>query len=956
MAVDLIMNRMVRNGMLRSYTRFMSLALLLALFTILAPVAQTRDETLPQPKTRQKSIDFAKERAWWSYAPLATVTPPQVNDESWCESDIDRFILAKLQASGLAPAPRASRTTLIRRASFDLTGLPPTPQEVDAFVADDREDAWEHLIERLLASEKYGERWARHWLDLVRYADTNGFERDGDKPAAWRYRDWVIAAFNSDKPYDRFLLEQLAGDEIANRNFDSMVATGYYRLGMWDDEVPDLAQALADDLDSIVDTTSRTMLGMGLGCARCHDHKGDPIPQRDYYAFAAHFAGLKPYKNGNGNSLEAASVLRVLSRDFAVIGEATVRADWTGARESLIEQLREIESHAGVAATPTTRGLVAHYPFETRSDASEEERARALSIIADHAGTVVDLSWGAPGKTGLCASFDGGDDRVSIPATIRDDFTIAFWFKSDRIAPGSASDPRWFTGAGLVDAEVPGIVDDFGISMIDNGVIAAGVGNPETFVNSSPGFNDGLWHHVAFTRLRSSGEIALFIDAIEVMRARGGTQSLTAADSISIGAIRAGGRAFTGAIDEVQLFERPLSQVELLTLAASVASPQSMQLSLSDSTGAAALTKWSDRYQQLASLKPLEWRGSEVLCASELADPNTTNVLIRGSPHAPAEEVSPAPPQIAAILPAMVAADVYASESSGRRLALAEWITAPNNFLTLRTIANRLWQYHFNRGICPTPNDFGHFGELPTHPELLDWLAQRFVSDGWSMKQMHRLIMSSATYQMTSTATDQALQLDPANELLSRFRLRRLESEEIRDSVLSVNGSLNTQMGGPGIRPPLPEAVLATSSKPDEVWPVTDRASWSRRSVYIHAKRSLQHPLLAIFDQADIDSSCPVRFSTVQPTQALTMLNSEFTNSEAGVFATRLRSDYPGDLRAQIEHAMRLAYCRPIDSHEIDEGVDFIADLQRTESMSESTALETLTLALLNSNEFMHVD
>ncbi len=951
---------MLRNGVHRSYTRTMLQAFVVALSAVTAPLitqssAQSDEPPIASTK-REKAIDFAKERAWWSYAPISASPPPQITDDDWCVNEIDQFILAKLRARGLDPAPAAERATLIRRAFYDLTGLPPTPEQVASFVSDPSLDAWPRVIDTLLASPHYGERWGRHWLDLVRYADTNGFERDSDKPEAWRYRDWVIAAFNSDKPYDRFLIEQLAGDEVADRNFDTMVATGYYRLGMWDDEVSDLEQALADDLDSIVDTTARTMLGMALGCARCHDHKGDPIRQRDYYTFAAHFAGLKPYKSSAGNSIESASVLRVLSPTFGSTADLDPRTEQRARRASLIAELADLESRVGADSSPSTLGLVAHYPFETSRDAPESERAEASSTIAGGAGAVVDARWGESGKSGLCATFDGGDDRISIPALVRDDFTITFWVKSDRIAPGSAADPRWFTGAGLVDGEVAGIVDDFGISMIGNGMIAAGVGNPETFVNSSLGFNDGQWHHVALTRSTGGGAIGLFVDGIEEMSAIGGRQSLNATASLTIGALNTGGGAFTGALDEVRIYQRQLSANELLSLATGTALPESIELAVKSTSDSALFERWRSAHQSLAELKAISSRGTDVLCASERAEPAQTHLLIRGSPHAPAELVLPAIPEIVAEVAEGEIAEVYASESSGRRLALAKWITDPQNPLTARTMANRLWQFHFGRGLCPTPNDFGHFGELPTHPELLDWLATRFAFAQWSMKHMHRLMMLSATYQMTSTASDEALSHDPPNDLLSRFRLRRLESEEIRDSVLAVNGSLNEQVGGPGFRPPLPAAVLATSSRPDEVWPLTERKSWSKRSVYMHAKRSLQHPLLAVFDQADIDAACPVRFSTVQPTQALTMLNGEFTNTEARVFAERVRSDAPNDLRAQVERAMGLAYCRSIDPSEVDEGLHFVADLQSSEAMSELDALATLTLALLNSNEFMHVD
>ena len=933
-------------------------SVLFALFTTLLVGAANGDDAVKPSTARIKVIDFNKERQWWSYAPIYDQAPPQVKDQAWCKNDIDRFILAKLEAIGLSPAPQADRVALIRRAFYDLTGLPPSPEEVDAFVNDSRPQAWSELIDRLLASPHYGERWGRYWLDLVRYADTNGFERDGDKPASWRYRDWVIAAFNSDKPYDRFLTEQLAGDELPDRSFDTMVATGYYRLGMWDDEVPDLDQALADDLDGIVDTTARTMLGMGLGCARCHDHKGDPIRQRDYYSFAANFAGLKPYKAFAGNGIEAANVMRSISTDFGMVDFPAARAKWHEQRKAIIDELLAMESSKPDLDRAPNNGLTSHFAFETKADAPEADRAILKNSASDANGKVIDLGWGKPGRFGLAGSFDGGDDRISIPSTIGDDFTISFWFKSDRIARGTESNPLWFTGTGLVDGEISGIVDDFGISIIAGGVIAAGVGNPETFVHSAPGFNDGQWHHVAFTRLKSSGEIILYIDSIEAMRAIGGKQTLKSPKNLVIGAMHPGGGAFTGMIDEVRLYDRVLDRTEIISIATSVGEPTATLASIESNRGKEQAENWRQSYETLNKLEPPAWHGTEVLCAVERDDPQVTHVLTRGSPHAPAEEVQHAVPEIAQgnSLSMGSAMEVYDSESSGRRLALAKWITDPRNQFTSRVMMNRIWQHHFDRAICPTPNDFGHFGETPTHPELLDWLAKQFVASGWSIKQMHRLIMMSAAYQISSNATPESLEKDPANEYISRFRLRRLQSEEIRDSLLAVNGSFNPAMGGPGIRPPMPDEVLATSSRPEEVWPLSEPASWPRRSVYIHAKRSLQDPLLSVFDQADIDNPCPVRFSTIQPTQALTMLNSKLTNGQAVIFADRLRREFPNNVRTQIERAMRLAYGRKVESQEIDDGMRFISDLQSTESMSESDAMNIFALALYNSNEFIYVD
>ncbi|MFN9126023.1 MAG: DUF1549 domain-containing protein, partial [bacterium] len=306
--------------------------------------------------------------SWWAYRALVKPAAPAVRDSAWARNDVDRFILARLEAKGLAPAPEADRVALIRRASFDLTGLPPTPEEIAAFEADRSPDAYERLIDRLLASPHYGEKWARHWLDLVRYADTNGFERDSDKNAAWKYRDFVVRAFNDDMPYARFVQAQLAGDELSDRDFDTLVATGFYRLGLWDDEVPDLKQALADDLDSIVDTTARTFLGISMNCARCHDHKGDPLRQREYYQFAAYFAGVAPYKESPFNSIEADNVLRMVRSDFGKVDPEAEIAAAVAKRDALVAEIRAI---AGIdpasPAFPDTapaNGLVAHLAFE----------------------------------------------------------------------------------------------------------------------------------------------------------------------------------------------------------------------------------------------------------------------------------------------------------------------------------------------------------------------------------------------------------------------------------------------------------------------------------------------------------------------------------------------------------------------------------------------------------------
>ncbi len=893
--------------------------------------------------------------SWWSHQPMVRHEPPAVMDGAWPRNEIDQFILAPLESALLPPAPVAARAALIRRACYDLTGLPPTADEVSAFVNDADPEAWPRLIDRLLATPQYGEKWGRHWLDIVRYADTNGFERDSEKPGAWRYRDWVVASLNRDTPYDRFLVEQLAGDELPDRTFDTMVATGYYRLGMWDDEVPDLKQALYDDLDGIVDITARGMLGIGMGCARCHDHKGDPITQRDYYSFAAFFAGLRPYKSSPGNSIEAGNVMRSLATEFGVRDLSTEQVAHRQEREALIAQLLATQARAGVPVTPPELGLVTHFEFEIPADAPEADRASMSSRVGGAIGEVVDLGFGAAGREGLCASFDGGDDSMSFDRPVCDDFTIAFWMKSDRLGAGHDLDPRWFLGTGLVDGEVPGITDDFGISMVGNGIIAAGAGRPETFLSSGTGYNDGSWHHVALTRVRASGQLRLVIDGREVSSAIGGSQSLTANRRLSVGVMATGHNPFTGQLDELRVYERALDDDELLTLATGTA-PASALAPIADATDAATAEGWRATRDQLLSLHPPITRAEGILCATDRLDVPPMHVLTRGSPHAPAEEVPAAVPTVLNWLPLATPTPAH-GESSGRRLALAKWIASPDNVRTARVAANRLWQHHFGQGLVPSSNDFGKFGEKPTHPELLDWLALRLIDEGWSFKAMHRLIMLSATYQMDSVAApavrERVLAQDPSNERLSRFRLRRLTAEELRDSMLAASGGLVLAAGGPGVRPPLPAEVLATSSRPDEVWPLTPPETWGRRSIYMHQKRSIQDPLLAVFDQADIDNTCPVRFNTVQPTQSLILFNGEFANVQARRIAQRAQRESPDEPVAAL---VRIAYGRSPTIEELADAEAMLNELATQHAVAPAEAMSLLALTLLNSNEFMHVD
>ena len=686
----------------------------------------------------------AETMKFWAFQPVKRSKVPTVKNTTWVRSPIDAFILAKLEGKELKPAPCASRAVLIRRAYYDLTGLPPTPAEVQAFLGDKSAKAWETVVDRLLASPHYGERWGRHWLDLVRYAETNSFERDGAKPFVWRYRDYVIRAFNEDKPYDRFIKEQLAGDEMPNVTPETMIATGYYRLGQWDDEPADPLQARYDELDDIVATTGQTFLGLTVNCARCHDHKLDPIPQKDYYSLVSFFQGTTRF----GQPVPENS-------------------------------LRPIA------------------PEADRIKYAAQDRAYRLKL------------------NGVQAQMD------AIVKTVEAEFTPVETeeFRSEVRRPA------------LLKKRVPAKLSQ-------------------------------------------------------------------------------------------EKFDAYL-----------------------------ALTK---QHEELVKSPPPALEQALVITETGQEAP-PTHILLRGNPHVPGDEVQPAFPQILAppkpgiTLPAT-------GTTSGRRLALANWIADKDNKLTARVMVNRIWQYNFGRGIVRSSSNFGKLGDRPTHPELLDWLASEFVDQGWSLKKMHKMLLLSNTWKMSSQANPKALTQDPENNLFWRFDMRRLEAEEVRDSILAVDGTLNPKMFGPSIYPTIPREVLAGQSVPGAGWLKSTPEEQARRSVYIHIKRSLAVPMLASFDAADTDTTCPVRFATTQPTQALGMINSTFSNEQARLFADLVQKNAGADPVAEVKFALWRVLQREPTAKEIARGTKFIAKAETEQHLSPSEALRYFCVVALNLNEFLYLD
>jgi Protein of unknown function (DUF1553)/Protein of unknown function (DUF1549) len=661
----------------------------------------------------------------WAFRPVQAPAIPAVRDTAWVHTPIDAFVLARLEAEGVKPAPSADKPTLLRRVTLDLIGLPPTRDEQKAFLEDASPQAFEKVVDGLLARPEYGERWARHWLDVVRYAETNGYERDGAKPNAWRYRDYVINAFNKDKPYDRFVKEQLAGDEVAGSNAEAMIAMTFLRLGTWDDEPADSAVDRCDQLDDMLGTTAAAFLGVTLRCARCHDHKFEPFAQKDYYAVLAVFDPLKR------------------------------------------PQIGRLELDTGVG---TPEEMLPYEQAQERWEAELEDLEKRVDALKNA---------------------DGEEDR------------------------------------------------------------------------------------------RLFSQLTAKIAALRMARPQGGPRAYIFSE------------------------DGPKAPV--------------------------------------------------------------THILRRGDPTKPAEEVGPAVPAV--LVAQQPAPPTPTAKTTGRRLWLANWIASPENPLTARVMVNRVWQNHFGKGIVGTSNDFGVMGDEPTHPELLDWLADRFVRDGWSMKKLHRLIVLSSAYQTSSALEGGDPKGDKRLALFGRWRQRRLEAEAVRDSVLAVSGQLNPDHGGPSVYPTLPQAVLEGQSRPGEGWGKSDARQASRRSVYVFSKRALPVPELQLLDSPDTTSSCEKRQVSTTAPQALTFLNGPFLNEQAGFFAARLRKEAGDDAAMQVRRAFELALCRSPHPEELGKTLTFLetqrrqiqkdaetADKPIAEGEARSRALTAFCLVLLNTNEFVYLD
>ena len=687
----------------------------------------------------------------WAFQPIQNPAPPQVKHQEWCRNPIDQFLMEGLEQANLQPNRPAPPHELIRRLYFNMLGVPPQPHEVDTFVADPSELAYANMVERLLSDTRFGEHWARHWLDVVRYAETNSFERDGAKPNAWRYRDYVIQAFNQDKPYDQFLREQLAGDEVEAPTEESLTATGFYRLGIWDDEPADPLQAEFDGYDDIVSTTSQAMLGLTINCARCHDHKIDPILQKDYYQLVAFFRDIKPYGERGGGI--ANSQIEVTPPEL--IQEYN---HWTNLIRQLEEQTKEIEQR-GIVKMPA--------PDQRATEGHEREKVLKKKLL----------------------------------------------------------------------------------------------------------------------------------------------QHLSPEDS--------------------QLWKNKREALKL-----------------------------ARRF-----LRELPARKSIMGLARNQSNPPSTQVLMRGSPHAPGDEVAPAFPALFGSPSPVIPSAAPESKSAGRRKVLADWIASDQNWLTARVIVNRIWQHHFGRGLVRSPNNFGQMGDPPTHPALLDWLATALIRNDWRMKDIHRMILTSNAYRMSSHLKDLpeeiaglAMRDDPDNQLFWRFNMRRLSAEEIRDNVLATTGFINGELFGPSIYPRIADEVKAGQSMPGKGWEDSSESERARRSVYIHIKRSLIPPELSNFDFPETDTTCEARFLTTQAAQSLNLLNGSFMQEQSQRFAERLQRECGNDPMKQLARGLEIAWGHPARDKDIASLVELLETLQNKHGLDQAARMRFACLAMLNANAFLYLD
>ena len=932
-------------------------------------------------------------RTHWAYVPMTEGTPPVLAHDDWSRTDVDRFILAKLREAGLSPGPEAEPRTLARRAYFDLIGLPPTPEEMADFLADhetDPDGAWTRLIERLLESPHYGERWARHWLDVARYADSNGLDENTAFANAWRYRDWVVRAFNHDLPYDEFVTMQIAGDllpepEDRSRAIDNLIATGFLSLGPKVLAEPDKEKLLVDLVDEQLDVLGKTFLAQTIGCARCHDHKFDPVPHDDYYAMAGILISTRTMATLN-------TVARVLERDLATKAEIETARDHAQATRKNKQSLADANLEGATALARAWSGrtsdvLLAVAGLDTTPAVHEAE---------DHAGT------------NLGVNFDRWGDGVGVLHSVRpaelqyveyeiDGVDGGDWVIRVRYASEEARPIRVVAGDTRLSKDL--CEDGTGGFSVENlrwQTIKVELPKDTTRIRFE---RNGSFPHLDKVVLASAERMEAHHSEIETIARREDIDPPLLqrwSEALSGDSIFVAWREYA-AIDPERWDEQaPLITRDLQQRFAedsseadgedgiSGATPREIPFVRSMVAGPSPrnLASVADRWQATTSLVLDSWNRHRTTAAEEEAKqlPDPAQEIYRvallgdqGVLRAGAEVVPYYPQEIRDRLitlertrneldstrPPTIVKGIVVDESEPRdlpvfirgdhtnqrdepvprgfltvlsgtvdelripadgsgRIELAAWITDPEHPLTARTLTNRMWGWHFGRGIVGTPSNFGLRGARPTHPELLDWMARRFVSDGWSIKNMHRLIMNSAVYRLSGEVDSSSMERDPANQLWWRREPRRLEAEPIRDSIFAVGGNLDLEIGGSLLRSSNFGYVTNDQSNSNE------RYDSFRRAIYMPVIRNDMYSLFSTFDYTDPSISLESRPSTVVAQQSLFMMNSPLVASQAESLSRRLLADDSMNDAERISHAYEICFARPAEGTEIERALAFI--------------------------------
>ncbi|QDU92925.1 DUF1553 domain-containing protein [Lignipirellula cremea] len=934
------------------------------------------------------SIDFDKAAEFWAFQPPQKAPLPPVQQADWPQNPIDYFVLAQLEQSGLRPVPAADRRDMIRRASFDLRGLPPTPEETAAFLADESPEAYRRLIERLLESPHYGERWGRYWLDVARYAEDQA-HTFAVKPStsAWRYRQWVIDALNADMPYDQFVRYQIAGDQLEDTpGFDRYVALGYFGLGAVYYKNSDKAKAEADELDDRIDTLTRGFLGLTVSCARCHDHKFDPIPTRDYYSLAGIFKS-SPLANVPLAEPEVVRAYDMGQRDLK-LAEKNLADRTTGLREAFAEE------HAS---------QIAAYMLAIRRQQTAAAGKKSLSNgkLAEATGLEEEflklwINFLGPrfrGKHPALAAWEAlpaptadedpsaPSDQVKQVAAALQAEVVAVLKKRDgdqpKEAPAKVNGGKPIYASPVLTAQQPQAKIDVplaGARQLFLVITDAGDGKNTDHAN---------W---AEPKIVTADGVLKLTD-LEWKTVYIGHGKVHANHSISGGVLQIGETKYPDGIGahapcliSVELpegAERFQATVGLNSSATRDGSPASVEFMVftstpppeltQDSSGAAPAkpdapklskpqaellkavfadgglfrlgdkqleeTLQSEQVQELASLRDKVEEAKQAAPplypqahAIRDANPQDLPVFLRGNPAHPGE---PAPRQFLRILSGEDRTPY--SHGSGR-LELADDIASPGNPLTARVIVNRVWQQHFGRGLVGTASNFGHLGERPSHPQLLDWLAVDFMEHGWSLKHLHRTIMLSAVYRASSENSDQNAEIDGDNRLLWRMSRRRLDVEAWRDALLAASGNLDRTLGG-------------------ENAPLTG----NRRTVYARISRHNLDELLRLFDFPDANVTSAKRTVTTVPQQQLFVLNSDFIIKQAQSLAKRLQAEADTD-EARIDRAFQLLYARLPEPDERQLGLDFLAASAVDAKEQKIDPWQQYAQALLSLNEFMYID